>query len=107
MCKCNKGMRNANGSQINPLATGDRVVAIYNNPSQLETIRIFDQVDNPTRYLGLARHGYPVSVPRSLLNVPRSDGSMFVLPEDFTPDMPQFAVSEKVATKPKRVKVVR
>ena len=86
---------------------GDNVIAIYSNPSQLETIRVFDSIESPTRYLGLARHGYPVSIPRKLLNIPRGDGSTFVLPENFAPEMPQFTVSEKIATKPKKVKVAK
>ena len=105
MCKC-KGNRNANGTQMRPSTTTDNVIAIYSNPSQLETIRVFDSIEEPTRYLGMARHGYPVSVPRKLLNVPRSDGSMFVLPEEFTPEMQPFSATEKTVKKHKKVKAI-
>jgi hypothetical protein len=105
MCKCNKGMRNSNGSQMRPPTQGDNVVAIYSNPSQLETIRVFDSIDKPTRYLGMARHGYPISVPAKLLNIPRVDGSMFVLPENFTPEPPPFSAAGQPIKKPKKVKV--
>lgn len=104
MCKCNKGMRNANGSQMRSPTMTDNVIAIYSNPSQIETIRLFDSLEKPTRFLGLARHGYPVSIPRSLLNVPRADGSMFVLPEEFTPEMQSFNATEKTSKKPKKAK---
>lgn len=82
MCKCNSGKRNHNGSQMRTAQT-DNVIALYYKPGQVTPMKVFDNVDNPSRFLGTAKHGYPINVPRALLDVERSDGSKFLLPEHF------------------------
>lgn len=84
MCKCNSGKRNHNGTQIRQVQS-DNVIALYYKPGQVKPIKVFDSADISarTKFLGTASHGYPISVPRNLVGVERSDGSKFVLPEEF------------------------
>lgn len=95
MCGCTKGKNRASGANIQRAAqssNGTNWVSVrYYNPVATSPIKIFDFVDAPTKYIGMAQHGTYLNVPPYAVDVDRSDGSRFVLPENFYEPM-SFAV---------------
>jgi len=117
MCNCAKGKKQASGVTLQraiQTSNGTNWVNVrYYNPSATTPIRVFDFVESPTKFVGLAQHGSYLSVPPYAVDIDRSDGSRFVLPENF--DQPvsfavtaeDKAVAEKPAPKVTRKRLAR
>jgi hypothetical protein len=111
MCNCMKGKRQPSGVAIQRAAqssNGTNWVSVrYYNPVATSPIRVFDFVDAPTKFIGLAQHGSYLNVPPYAVDIDRSDGSRFVLPENFYEPMSFAVMVEPEIAEEKPAKVTR
>ena len=112
MCKCNSGRIKRDNSYMARRANS-RVRAVYSNPALQGAIKVFSGLDvtSPSgEYLGVLAHGSFVNVPNGIIDEPRSDGSTFVLPDEFVPaeiTIEDYGVIEREIEKKPRKKRIR
>lgn len=107
-----KGKKQASGATIQrstqATASGTNWVSVrYYNPVATSPIRVFDFVDAPTKYIGMAQHGTYLNVPPYAVDIDRSDGSRFVLPENFYEPTSFAVMAEEPETVAEPAKVTR
>lgn len=112
MCKCNSGKMIKRDNSFNARRANMRVQAVYSNYTLQGAVKVYSGFDasNPSgEFLGTLTHGKVVSVPSGIVGALRSDGSTFVLPNEFVPsEMTEqdFAVIEQRMSKPRKRRVL-